>query len=195
MAHPEASTSRGHAIAWLLLGGVAAGLFSLFVQPHLLRHQDLDVLHAQLRTTDARYRAAIAGRPTLEAMRAEITETLRNGVGYLESRDRGLASAELAARFAESVARAEGCAIMTQRVLPATLHEPHARVAISARLQCDAAELGAVLYQIEGSRPYVFVDKLTVLRGPAGRSGPRGSPSTLDVSVEISAFLPGDPAV
>jgi len=110
-----------------------------------------------------RYQRVLA---TLPALRAELQQVKANEqlkAFYFDAPTPALAGAALQRRLQEIVQQGEGRLISTQ-LLPARADDGQGpqQVRVRAQLQGTTETLLDVLFEIEGARPFMFVDQLSV---------------------------------
>lgn len=126
----------------------------------------LDERIEDLRTRDARLRGLLMQAPVIRQRLAALDA--RGGAdGFLAEPTAELATASLIQRLERVIEEvtpgSRGCAI-TNRA-PMSGEPPPGRyrqVAVTVRLRCGNAETLAVLHALESSRPYLFVDALSI---------------------------------
>ena len=126
----------------------------------------LDERIEDLRTRDARLRGLLMQAPVIRQRLAALDA--RSGAdGFLAEPTAELATASLIQRLERVIEEvtpgSRGCAI-TNRA-PMSGEPPPGRyrqVAVTVRLRCGNAETLAVLHALESSRPYLFVDALSI---------------------------------
>ena len=155
---------------WLALGllaAVVALLYLAVVHPMFTRPlQEADARIEALRERDARVRGLLAQQPQIEQRLAQVDARGVAG-GFLAEPTTELATAALIQRLERVIEEvtpgSRGCAI-TNRA-PMSGEPPPGRyrqVAVTVRLRCGNAETLAVLHALESSRPYLFVDALSI---------------------------------
>lgn len=133
---------------------------------------------------------------SLRAVEAGIREDATLRQPYLRGDNPTLAAARLQARIQSLVEAAGGRVTSTQILDPDTGAEPGAakrfpRIGIRSQLQIDIEQLRQVFHAIESSRPYLFVDGLTI-RAPVQRRSRRAAPQsdgTLVVTFDAFGYL------
>lgn len=192
------------ALAWTLLVLVPFLILAAVALPWLQRmgrlEESISVIEDQL----LRYRRMVA---TLPMLRAELERVNRNQdlkAFYFSANTPALAGAELQRRVQDIVSTAKGRLISTQ-LLPEEEGEQPARVRLRTQIQGSTDTLLQILYGIEESRPFLFVEQVSV-RSSARSEQPeqvvRGRPirrasvdesGELTVRLDVFGFaLPGD---
>ena len=162
-----ARADRDRWLALALLLAVIGLVYLLLVHPlFTVPLREADARIAELRERDARVRSLLAQRPQIEQRLAELDA--RGGAsGFLAEPTSELATAALIQQLERVVGEASpgnrGCAIVNRA--PLTGDPPpgrYRRVTVQVRLRCGNAETLAVLHTLESTRPYLFVDMLSI---------------------------------
>jgi general secretion pathway protein M len=148
-------------LAWalLILAPVALGLTVAW--PWLERisalSEDIDRARDQL----VRYQRLVG---TLPGLRAEL-EAVNNNQDfkafYFDAQTPALAGATLQQKV-QDIIKAAGSRLISTQILPATPSEQPPTVRVRIQLQGSTEQLLDVLYQLEQSRPFLFVDQVSV---------------------------------
>jgi len=114
------------------------------------------------------YQRLLNSTPELQAavVRLERTQPLKPLL--LAGTNRALAAAGLQKKL-QDAADKHGVTILSLRVQNPVAAGPLERISVEARLRAGARELRDLLYFIETTKPYLFVDKLTINVRHAGR--------------------------
>ncbi|MGQ9831040.1 MAG: type II secretion system protein GspM [Thermochromatium sp.] len=129
--------------------------------PWLGRLSELDAAIAGSRDQLQRYRRLI---DTLPALQAELERARTDDAFeafYFKAPTQALAGAQLQARIQEIVTAAAGQLISTQ-ILPPEGQETLPRVRVRTQIQGSTETLMEVLYRLDQSRPFLFVERLSV---------------------------------
>ncbi len=171
------------------------GMHWWFVAGHRALARDL----ADLAEQAARFRAVIAQRPEIEARLQRVRAFEAANPAFLQDPNFDQASATLITRLRQSVeshaARSvEGCQVLSNQPLRSREAEPFLRVTLSVRLRCGVESLIAVLHDLEGGVPTLFVDELTMVSRRFGAPGVRqnfpGAPQDYtDISFSLYGYL------
>lgn len=184
----------GRIAAVLLALAVPLGLVAFVMLP-LLRHADR--LDDDIRTAAelaARLQATIGARDgyalELDRIAAEVAASDR----YLRAATDALAAAAMQRQVADAAQRS-GASVASMQSLPSTAEAGFVRVALRAEVSGPIEALFALVYDLEASRPYLFVDSLSMRpEGPA--AGPDEAPTTvpLSMSFELAGYMAPEPA-
>lgn len=187
--------SRIAAILLLLLALLLAYLLLLhwwFVAPL----QQIDSTMSDLRDTQSRYAAAIAEKPQLQRRLAELGRDTANSSAFLPEQDANAAAAGLMQRVVDAAAAhaQDGACEVTQKMPvanpPENHAEPYRKVAVSISLRCDMQPLGELLYTLEHSTPYLFVDDFSAYRNPVAAMQ-QAANASLEVQFTLSGYIRG----
>lgn len=148
-------------IAWGIAVLLPVLLVTAVALPWLDHLNDLDSAIARSEDQLVRYRRLVA---TLPLLRAEIDEVNANDdfkAFYFEAPTPALAGAELQRKVQDIVTGAGGRLISTQ-LLPEQADEHPPRVRVRTQIQGSTETLLDCLYEIEQSRPFLFIDQVSV---------------------------------
>lgn len=162
---PRVDRDRWLALGLLVL--VAGFAYLVLVHPvFTVPLRALDVRIADLAVRDARVRGLLAQEPQIRQRLAALDA--RGGAdGFLAEPTAELATAALIQRLERVIDEASpgsrGCAITNRApVTGEAAPGRYRQVAVNVRLRCGNAEAMAVLHALESSRPYLFVDALSI---------------------------------
>lgn len=155
--------SRILAIALLLtLLGLAATAVAV---PVMLLHGHYDQALESLTDRLSRYRKIAAMRPDIEAQ-LKAAQTDASSRFYLKNSGPSLAAAEIQ-DIAKGVIETRGCKLTSMQVLPHKDEEGYRQITVNVQLSGSFHALHEVLYELENSRPYLFLDNASI-RSPLG---------------------------
>lgn len=141
-----------------------------------------------------RYRALAAQRQDLETRLQAQTEADVGSTAYLRGENDALAAADLQERVRAIIDSAGGELRSTQILAAVEVEGPEAVRRVGLKLQFATAidGLRRILFDLESSEPYLFVEELTVRerlsRVQRGRVSNNPEPM-LDVSVDLYAYV------
>jgi general secretion pathway protein M len=192
---------------WLALGlllGVLVVAYFVLVHPWWTAPmlEQNDRIH-DLRERELRARMQLKQGPQVARALAEAQAEQAHVPGFLPESTTELATAGLVQRLQTVVLQASpgnrSCAITNRSPIEDAHPGRFPRVTVQVRLRCGAGEMAAVLHELEGGTPRLFVDNLTVLAQryffAPGRGGGNQS-GGLDVSFDLYGYLrppPGQP--
>lgn len=191
---PDLENNRPLAIGLLVIVLVAV----YFVGFHwfVMRHLELADQVNSLEERAARFKAAVARRPDLEARLEELQSDRLDSALFLPESNFNVAAAGLTRRLRDIIQReaddTELCRIESTTNRPDDEPERFEQVTVNVRMNCPLPDLTRILYQVEDNVPLIFVDNLIInQRVPADRAGRRGSRGygLLDVRFDIYGFL------
>lgn len=131
----------------------------------------------------ARYQRLLNELPVLEEAVARLERTRPLAPYLLAGSNRALAAADLQRRLQESAERSN-VTILSLRVGNPGPDGPLERISVEARLRAGIGELRDLLYQIETSKPYLFVDDFSINVRQSRRIR-RGTVSGLEISLTL----------
>jgi len=163
--------SRGAAIG-VLLALLAAG-YGLFVHPMAVAYPAAMAELEDTRERLARFRRiAAASGPLKERLDQVRAEQAQSGA-FVGGETEGLASASLQERLDRSVRQAGG-SVRSVRSLSPEREDGMVRLRLQVQVNADVHALKRLLYELETSRPLLFVESLEV-RAQLSRSEDRES--------------------
>jgi general secretion pathway protein M len=148
-------------------------LLAAIVIPWLSRISELDDRIATSRDQWMRYQRLVSTRPALQAELEQARTNDAFEAFYFKAPTQALAGAQLQARVQEIVTAASGRLISTQ-ILPPETQETPPRIRVRTQIQGSTETLMEVLYRLEQTRPFLFVERLSVRSAarPAASSSP-----------------------
>lgn len=158
-----------------------------FTAPMLAMGEQIE----QLQQEELALRMEIAQRPQLEAELQRVSELGQGDAGFLPEANRQLATAALVQRLESVVNDAAGgsgqCSITARTPTDNQGRDPFVRATVQVRLRCGMRELAAVLHQLEGGNPQLFVDNLDLLSRRSYLVANEGG--GMDVSFDLYGYL------
>ncbi|CRM14642.1 General secretion pathway protein M [Pseudomonas sp. 22 E 5] len=126
----------------------------------------------QLREQQQRYAGVLRQRDSLREQLEQARQDPASSTSLLPGNDPSAVAADLMQRIVDLInSRAGlggGCSL-TQR-MPITPEqddaEPYRQVKVSLTLNCAIEPLTAILHELEYQRPFLFVDEMSIRRGP-----------------------------
>ena len=191
---PEARNSRFLAIVLLLIVALlvyAIGVHWWFVAPHLAISDQMN----DLREQQQRFALTAAQRPQIEKHLAEVRAFEQNNQAFLADADANSAFSDLTAHLKQAIGvrvkDENRCSIVSNSNFKGGEEELYQRVTIQVRMRCDLEPFAGILYDLENSNPYLFVDQLMIYRQQGGYvpPGTKLAPSALDIRFNLSGYL------
>ena len=121
------------------------------------RDEDIDRARDQL----ARYQRLVATLPSLRAELEAVNNNQDFKAFYFAAQTPALAGATLQQNV-QDIVKAAGSRLVSTQILPATPNEQPPTVRVRIQLQGSTDQLFEVLYQLEQSRPFLFVDQVSI---------------------------------
>jgi general secretion pathway protein M len=187
---PETRNSRFLAIVLLLIVAMIVYLVGVhwwFVAPQL------DI--AAQRDQQQRFSQIAQQRPLIEKRVAEVRAFEQNNQAFLTDADPNAAFSDLTQRLKQVIsARVKDenhCSIVSNSNFKGGEEELYRRVTIQVRMRCALEPFAGILYDLENSNPYLFIDQLMIYRQQSGYVPPGGKapPSSLDIRFNLSGYL------
>lgn len=191
---PDLENNRPLAIGLLVI--VLVAVYFIAFHWFVMRHLELAGQVDSLEERAARFKAAVARRPALEARLEELQSDRLDSALFLPESNFNVAAAGLTRRLRDIIQReaddTDLCRIESTTNRPDDDPERFEQVTVNVRMNCPLPDLTRILYQVEDNVPLIFVDNLIInQRISADRAGRRGSRGygQLDVRFDISGFL------
>ncbi|WPO00200.1 type II secretion system protein GspM [Pseudomonas sp. MUP55] len=193
MARPLTDRER-RGVALILLALLLGAAYWLLIDSWFAAPlRDLDARADALRTQQQRYAAVLRQADTLQAQLQQARHDPASSTSLLPGDDPSAVAADLMQRMADLISRhagsGAGCAL-SQR-MPITPEqdaaEPYRQVKVSLTLSCAIEPLEAILQTLEYQRPFLFVDELSVRRGPNAPA--KGAAGQLTVHLLVRGYL------
>jgi len=192
---PEARNGRFLAIVLLLIVVLLVYLVGVhwwFVAPHAAIAEQI----GDLREQQQRFSQIASQRPLIEKRLAEVRAFEQNNQAFLADTDANSAFSDLTQRLKTAIsARVKDesrCSIVSNSNFKGGEEETYRRVTIQVRMRCALEPFAGILYDLENSNPYLFVDQVMIYRQQAGYVAPgaKTAPVTaLDIRFNLSGYL------
>ncbi|MBS0571397.1 MAG: hypothetical protein JSS28_12360 [Proteobacteria bacterium] len=149
-----------------------------------------------LREQQQRFAGIVAQRPIIEERLAQVRVFEQGNQAFLADADANSAFSDLTQRLKQAIsARVKNenqCAIVSNSNFKGGEEELYERVTIQVRMRCALEPFAQILYELENSNPYLFVDQLLIYRQQYGYvpPGQKTHPQTaLDIRFNVSGYL------
>lgn len=175
----------------LVLGGLAYGalLHWWWTAPMLAMGEEI----AALRDEELALRMESSQRDELRTRLLALVQQFEQGQpGFLPEANRELAGAALVQRVEAVLATAspgKHCKLTARTPVESNAKEPFMRVMVQVRLNCDMADLAAVLHALESGSPQLFVDNLDLLSRREFLGAAEAAGGNMDVSFDLYGYL------
>jgi general secretion pathway protein M len=193
---PESARSQ-RSLAVILLLIVVLLVYLLFVHiwfvaPYLsIREQ-----YVQLRDQQYQFAELIQRKPQVEKQLKEVSDFEQGNQAFLTDADATSAFSDLSERLKQALDQnlvpPARCTITGVSPSPNRNPEVYLRVSAAVVMSCESETLDKILYSLEASNPYLFVDKLVVYsQQPIMQVGGKRPPNAglLGVQFTLSGFL------
>jgi general secretion pathway protein M len=176
-------------LALTLLLFLTWGFYALAVDPLLKSHSRHQETIAKSVVLLERYERIAQEKSAAEAILARLKRDRRAEAGFLAAQSETLAGAELQNR-AKGVIEAAGGTLSSVQGLPPKVDGKVRQVTIRVQLTGSTEALARVLYALETSMPFLFIDNLDI-QARRDRRGKGGSEEavTLDVRFDVSGYM------
>lgn len=149
-----------------------------------------------LREQQQRFAGIVAQRPLIEKRLAQVRAFEQGNQAFLSDADANSAFSDLTQRLKQAIsARVKDenkCAIVSNSNFKGGEEELYERVTIQVRMRCALEPFAGILYELENSNPYLFVDQLLIYRQQFGYVPPGAKthpPTALDIRFNLSGYL------
>lgn len=194
----NALSARDSRILAVLLLALVLALF-YFVAIHwtfVVPYQQHGVAMQDLRDEQLRYRRTIGQREQIEQQLAQVRDYEQGNQAFLAEADTNAAQAGLIQRLKQAVTDHGGgddsCVVAGSQGYASHVKELYQRVTVQSTLRCDIEPLAAILHDLEGGQPYLFVDRVVIWKGrrQVRRGGPvPPSQLLLNVQINLSGYV------
>ena len=194
----QTDTRNGRFLAIVLLAIVLllvylVGVHWWFVAPQLAISEQMNDLRDQQR----RFAGIVAERPLIEKRLAQVRKFEQDNQAFLTDADSNSAFSDLTQRLKQAIAAhakdEKTCSIVSNSNFKGGEEELYERVTIQVRMRCTLEPFADILYDLENSNPYLFVDQMMIFRQQAGYFPPgvrrTTTQSTLDIRFNLSGYL------
>jgi general secretion pathway protein M len=174
----------------LLLAAVALVATGI-VLPAVERYQALAGSVADNEAALARFTAAAARLPRLEAEDAALKRALAAQDGFLKATNDSLIAAELQNRIKRAV-EANGGQLKSTQILPMSDENGFRKVTARVEIAGDTGALARIWYEMETGAPFLFIDEFDIEGRQVLRRNRIGPPLTLlQTRFELVAYARG----
>jgi general secretion pathway protein M len=186
----ELSPTMRRVLALGLLLVAAALLWSVVAIPLLDAHREALSTIERLRPVIARGRTQVSEIAALQAELTRLKQRRNAAGGLLDGTNESIAAAQLQDRLKSAVDQVSGDLRSTQ-VLPVRDDAGFRRVSVRAELALNLAALQRIVYDLEASVPYLFVDNIdAIIRRPDPHQGGQGADDpVLDVHFDLIGYM------
>ena len=149
-----------------------------------------------LRDQQQRFAGIVAQRPLIEKRLAQVRAFEQGNLAFLSDADANSAFSDLTQRLKQAISTRvkdeSKCAIVSNSNFKGGEEELYERVTIQVRMRCALEPFAQILYELENSNPYLFVDQLLIYRQQFGYVPPGGkapAATALDIRFNLSGYL------
>ena len=184
VAHWPAEKKKRLAIG--LLAGSVALVLATFALPVWLVHRHYDDALEQIEQRLTRYERLAATRPELQA-KLEAVRAINSRKYFLKSSAASLAAAEIQERAKNFVEANGGRPISVQVAAPRD-DGRFKQLTVTVQLNANITALRKILYAIETSEPYLFIDNVMIRsQVPPGFKASPGFEPEMFIQFDVSA--------
>jgi general secretion pathway protein M len=191
---PETRNRRFLAVVLALIVALVIYLIGVhwwFVAPHEAVADQIQ----DLREQQQRFSQIAAQRALIEKRLGDVRAFEQNNQAFLTDNDSNSAFSDLTQRLKQFIgARVKDesrCSIVSNSNFKGGEEETYRRVTIQVRMRCSLEPFAGILYDLENSNPYLFVDQMMIYRQQAGYVAPgaKPPPTPLDIRFNLSGYL------
>lgn len=165
------------AILWLLVGA-----------PLLAAQEAAENTIERLRPLLERSRAVEHDIALLQAEVKQAKERRKSPAGLLDGPNESIAAATLQNRLKLAIEGANGN-LRSIQVLPTRDERGFRRVTVQGQVLMNLAAVQHVVYNLEASLPYLFLDNIEIQQRADYRAGKPTDDPTLDVRLDVSGYM------
>ena len=187
MTLPQGPRGRLVAAALLLIPVILLARFAVW--PLVTTYASSGSALEATRDKIARYQRLLNELPALETAVTELDRNNPLAPYLLSGKNRALAAANLQ-RSLQEAAEKHGETILSLRVRPSVAEARMERIAVEARLRADIRPLRELLYDLETTPPYMFVDNLSIKVRRSRRA--RSTPTGLEINLTLYGLRAAD---
>jgi general secretion pathway protein M len=185
----ELSPAMRRFLAVGLLLVLVALVWSLVAAPLLDARSEAQRTIDRLQPLLERGRAAVSGTAALQAELTQLKERRNSAGGLLDGSNESIAAVQLQERLKSAVDHVNGDMRSTQ-VLPARDDGGFRRMTVRAQLSMNLAALQHVIYELEASLPYLFLDNVEITEHSANRRVKQADDDPLlDVQLDLFGYM------
>jgi general secretion pathway protein M len=177
------------ALALSILGSLLFGPYAMLVRPMLDAYAHDQQTIETLRIAVSRFQQAAHEIPSLKARLEGLRSAGLEQAGYLDGQDETLIAATLQERL-KTLVLGEGGQFKSVQILPAKDVEKARRLTLRGQIVLDLSALQRVIYEIEASTPFLFLDNIDIRAISATqKSGQADGAALLDVHFDLYGFM------
>ena len=184
MSRPLALLSRLLALALLVL--LVGGIYLIGIDPLLATYRANEIAIAEAQALLGRFDVMAKGQRDLEQRVHELTELHASEPYYLTRETDALAAVELQDRVSEAINKSGGT-IRSIQPLPAEKEDEFQRVTLRVQLTTDIESLFHIVYELETTQPFLFVDNIEIKSRPP-RIAADGKADELPLTVTLDLY-------
>jgi general secretion pathway protein M len=156
----QTSFSKSRALAIGLLVLLLAAVLGVFLSPLAWLYNRYDKILVQSADQMVRYQRVAATKPQVEARLAAVkAKDVRSG--FLKNTAPALAASEVQDR-AKTLIESNGGRLNAIQILPHKDEARYRQVGVNIQLSANMPALRRILHALEGERPYLLVDNMTI---------------------------------
>lgn len=173
--------------ATLILLLVISLFLVLVVMPVLMQwsndQKTIDELHNRIN----HYGKLVSEKKLLESSIENVRASSNKRHGFLSAKVPSLAAADLQRQIISMVEAVDGQILSTQ-TMNENVDDIYERISVNLRVKMVTDDLRELLYRIESSTPYLFIDEIRINKGRR-TTFDQTSKNDLDVSMKISGYM------
>lgn len=135
----------------------------------------------------AHYSRLEAEKERLKTYIGRIRSSSSKQEGFLPTKVTSIAAADLQRQIISLVEEVGG-QILSSQTINENTDVPYERISLNFRIKIAVADIVELLYQLESSTPYLFIDEIRINKGRGAALG-RVTENELDVSFKISGYM------
>lgn len=182
------SPTLRRALALTILAVLLFGAYAALVRPALDSYVRDRQIIGEFQIALAHLKSTGRELPALQARVAELHRGGLRQAGYLAGENETLAAAALQERLKSLVLR-EGGQFKSAQILPVKPADKTRRLTVRGQMVLDLPALQHIVYELEASTPFLFVDNLDIRAVAPSQKGSTDGDTLLDVHLDLYGFM------
>ena len=176
-------------LSWTILLLLVVFIFALFIAPAVIMRQDLNGRIGELELQLNKFKMAGQGLEQLQQQINRMNKAHANTGDFLEEKSPALAAADLQQYIKGVIETHQGNLVSAQPVNE-TGQELFPKVTVKIHMRGNINTLQQTLYQMESSRPRLFIDNIVIQkRNPAASRTNQKDADLLEVRLDVSGYV------
>jgi general secretion pathway protein M len=185
-----ALNNRQHALlSWAILLMLMTLIVAIFIAPAVILRQDLNGRIGELELQLNKFKTAGQGLEQLQQQIDRMNKAHANTGDFLEEKLPALAAADLQ-HYIKGVIETHQGSLVSAQPVSETSQELFPKVTVKIHLRGNITTLQQALYQLESSRPRLFLDNVVIQkRNPVATRTNQKDADLLEVRLDVSGYV------